>query len=211
MVAPQEDLPQTCVGLLRRIRRRAAEVGWRSAVHELRSVTQDLWRGAPLEERHRFLRHLRPWWDVHRHRVAPAVGATIDRMQADGRLCFTAGSIAAIRPDGEGACLEWRPRGSGAVEQISARRIVNCTGPELDIVRAGEPLFDALIGRGRIRPDVCRIGIDVDGEMRAIGADGRPSERLFAIGPMTRGAFWESIAVPDIRGQAARIAERLTA
>lgn len=211
MVAPQENLPTDCVGLLRRVRRRSAEIGWRSAVHELRSVTQAIWRGAALEERQRFLRHLRPWWDVHRHRIAPAVGATIDRMQADGRLRFAAGRVVSARPDDGGACFEWRPRGSEAVERLSARRIVNCTGPELDIVRAGEPLFDALIGRGRVRPDVCRIGIDVDAELRAIGADGRPSDTLFAIGPMTRGAFWESIAVPDIRGQAARIAERLIA
>jgi len=211
MVAPQEELPETCVGLLRRVRHRAAEIGWRSAVHELRSVTQDLWRGAPLAERRRFLRHLRPWWDVHRHRIAPAVGATIDRMQAAGRLRFAAGKIVSVVPDGGGARLEWRPRGGDAVESVAARKVVNCTGPELDIVRAGEPLFDALIASGRIRPDVCRIGIDVDEELRAIGADGRPSESLFALGPMTRGAFWESIAVPDIRGQAARIANRLTA
>ena len=211
LVAPQEALPTDCIGLLRRIRRRSTEVGWRSAVHELRSVTQSLWRGAPLAERRRFLRHLRPWWDVHRHRIAPAVGATIDRMQAAGRLRFAAGKIVSVVPDGGGARLEWRPRGGDAVESVAARKIVNCTGPELDIVRAGEPLFDALIASGRIRPDVCRIGIDVDEELRAIGADARPSECLFAIGPMTRGAFWESIAVPDIRGQAARITSRLAA
>ncbi|MGQ0587901.1 MAG: FAD/NAD(P)-binding protein [Sphingosinicella sp.] len=211
MVAPQEELPETCVGLLRRIRRRSAEIGWRSAVHELRSVTQGLWRGAPLAERRRFLRHLRPWWDVHRHRIAPTVGATIDRMQSAGRLAFAAGKIVSIAPDGEVVSLGWRPRGSDAVESVSARKVVNCTGPELDIIRAGEPLFDALVAAGRIRPDVCRIGIDVDEELRAIGADGRSSETLFAIGPMTRGAFWESIAVPDIRGQAARLARRVTA
>lgn len=211
MVAPQEDLPRTCVGLLRRVRRRSAEVGWRSAVHELRSVTQGLWRGASLGERRRFLRHLRPWWDVHRHRIAPAVGAAIDRMQTEGRLRFAAGKLVSIAPEEGGARLEWRPRGGETVQRVQVRRIVNCTGPELDIVRAGEPLLDALIASGRIRPDVCRIGIDVDEEMQAIGADGRPSEKLFAIGPMTRGAFWESIAVPDIRSQAARIAERLTA
>ena len=31
------------------------------------------------------------------------------------------------------------------------------------------------------------------------------------IGPVTRGAFWESVAVPDIRAQAERVAARLTA
>ncbi len=209
MVAPQEELPTTCTGLLRRIRRRAEEVSWRSAVHELRSVTQGLWRDATLIERRRFLRHLRPWWDVHRHRIAPAVGATIDRMQADGRLTFAAGKIVEIAPEGEGARLSWRPRGGEAIESVHAARIVNCTGPEMDIVRAGEPLLDALLASGRIRPDACRIGLDVNWDLRAIDAEGRASETLFAIGPITRGTFWESVAVPDIRAQAERLARRL--
>lgn len=33
--------------------------------------------------------------------------------------------------------------------------------------------------------------------------------RLCAIGPLTKGAFWEIVAVPDIRTQAAAVAETL--
>lgn len=210
-VVPQESLPAGCVAMLRRIRARSAEVGWRSAVHELRGVTQALWQNASETERRRFLRHLRPWWDVHRHRIAPAVGATIDRLQREGRLSFAAGKIVSVTPAEGAAEIAWRPRGSDRVERVTAARIVNCTGPEMDIVRAGEPLFDALLASGRIRPDPCRIGIDVDPALGAIGADGKPSDSLFVIGPVTRGAFWESVAVPDIRGQAEKLAKRLAA
>jgi uncharacterized NAD(P)/FAD-binding protein YdhS len=211
MVAPQDELPTTCAGLTRRLRRRSTEVGWRSAIHELRSVTQGLWRDAPDAERRRFLRHLRPWWDVHRHRIAPAVGATIARLETEGRLSFAAGKIVVIEPADGGARLTWRPRGSDALETIEAARIINCTGPEMDIVRAGEPLFDGLIAAGRIRPDPLRIGLDVDWDCRVLSADGAPSPTLSAIGPVTRGTFWESVAVPDIRVQADRVAKRLTA
>lgn len=211
MVVPKVPLPATCAGMTRRLRRRSAEVGWRSAVHELRSVTQGLWRDAAPAERARFLRHLRPWWDVHRHRIAPAVGATIRRLEAEGRLRFAAGKVMAIEPAGNGATLAWRRRGSDAIETVSAKRIVNCTGPEMNIVRAGEPLFDALMTAGRIRPDPLGIGLDVDWDCRVLGADGAPSPALSAIGPVTRGTFWESVAVPDIRVQAERVAKRLTA
>jgi uncharacterized NAD(P)/FAD-binding protein YdhS len=68
-----------------------------------------------------------------------------------------------------------------------------------------------LVEAGRIRPDPLRIGIDVDPECRTLDSGGKASERLYAIGPVTRGAFWESVAVPDIRVQAQRIAARLTA
>ncbi len=209
MGAPDDALPADALGLLRRIRRRGAEIGWRSAVHELRSVTRELWRSAGDAERRRFLRHLRPWWDVHRHRVAPAVGAAIDRMESEGRLVFAAGRIVSATSAAGGATLDWRPRRSDRIVRTEAARIVNCTGPELDIARAGEPLLDALLASGRIRPDPYRLGIDVDEHCRALDHDGAPSDRLFALGPMTRGAFWESIAAGDIAAQAHAIARRI--
>jgi uncharacterized NAD(P)/FAD-binding protein YdhS len=209
MGAPNEPLPADALGLLRRTRRRGAEIGWRSAVHELRSVTTDLWRGATDSERRRFLRHLRPWWDVHRHRIAPAVGAAIDRIEAEGRLVFAAGRIVSGGAAAGAAFVDWQPRGKANVERAVAARIVNCTGPELDISRAGEALLEAMLTAERIRPDPYRLGIDVDPHCRAFDAAGTPSDRLFAIGPMTRGAFWESIAAGDIAAQAQAIARRI--
>jgi uncharacterized NAD(P)/FAD-binding protein YdhS len=40
---------------------------------------------------------------------------------------------------------------------------------------------------------------------------GVPSEWLFAIGPLTRAAFWEVIAIPDIRTQCAALGAPLRA
>ena len=211
MVAAREDLVPSCTKMLRRVRERTQEVGWRGAVHELRTVTQWLWGEADLSERRRFLRHLRPWWDVHRHKLAPAVGATIETMQAEARLAVAAGRVVSIERVEGGAEIRFRPRGQDEVERLRVARIVNCTGPEADIAHVGEPLLDALLASGRIRQDALSIGIDVDGDCRAIGADGQASETLSVIGPVTRGRFWESVAVPDIRTQAAKVAERLTA
>ena len=206
---PLPDSPKRTVDLLRAVRRRAREIGWREAVHELRPVTRQVWGDLPLDEKRRFIRHLRPWWDVHRHRIAPAVGDRIEAMQREGRLRFVAGRIRSAEADGSEAVVTWRPRGQDAPEELRVRRIVNCSGPELDIARAREPLLDALLAAGRIRPDPCRLGIDVDRDSRALAADGTPSETLYAIGPMTRGAFWESIAVSDIAAQARDVARIL--
>jgi uncharacterized NAD(P)/FAD-binding protein YdhS len=208
---PRADFPADCAGLLRAVRRRGEAIGWREAVHEVRQAVRLLWSRAPLAERRRFIRHLRPWWDVHRHRIAPAVAERIAALQAEGRLGFAAGRIRSAEADGDAAAVTWRPRGGGADRRLRVRRIVNCTGPELDIARAGEPLLDALLGAGRIRPDGCRLGIDVDPQCRALAAAGEPSGSLYAIGPMTRGAFWESIAVSDIAAQAGAVARRIAA
>jgi uncharacterized NAD(P)/FAD-binding protein YdhS len=192
--------------MLQRVRSRSAQIGWRAAVYELRTVTQALWGAASLDERRRFLRHLRPWWDVHRHKLAPAVGATIEAMQAAGRLSIAAGRLVSVEAEGGRAAVRFRARGKDEVETLRVARIVNCTGPEADVARAGEPLLTALLDSGRIRADVLRVGIDVDQDCRTIDAGGRASATLYAIGPVTKGTFWESVAVPDIRGQAERIA-----
>jgi uncharacterized NAD(P)/FAD-binding protein YdhS len=55
------------------------------------------------------------------------------------------------------------------------------------------------------------LGLDVDASGRLIGANGAAHDRLYAVGPITRGAFWEITAVPDIRLQAALAAEALIA
>jgi uncharacterized NAD(P)/FAD-binding protein YdhS len=199
------------VALLRHVRARSREIGWHGAVHELRPVTQELWAAADDCERRRFLRHLRPWWDVHRHKVAPAIGATIEAMQGAARLAVAAGKLVSAQADGDRAVVRFRARGKAEVETLRAARIVNCTGPELDIVRSGEPLLNALVAAGRIRPDPLKVGIDVDAECRTIDARGTASDNLYAIGPLTRGTFWESVAIPDIRAQAARVAARLAA
>jgi uncharacterized NAD(P)/FAD-binding protein YdhS len=204
-----EPYPSRIGALLPAVRRRGAEIGWREAVHELRPLTQQLWSGASLEERRCFIRHLRPWWDVHRHRIAPAVAERIETMEREGRLSFSAGKIVSAEA-GEGAArVSWRPRGQDRVEALNVQRIVNCTGPDLNIASCGDRLLGALLTAGRVRADACRLGVEVDMESRVIARDGAASERLAAIGPITRGAFWESIAVPDIAVQAQAVARRL--
>ena len=61
----------------RRQMRAAASHGlpWQAVMDAVRPQVQALWRGLPLAERRRFLRHLRPWWDVHRHRIPPRSAA----------------------------------------------------------------------------------------------------------------------------------------
>lgn len=196
--------------LLRFVRARGEAVGWRNAVDELRPFTQSLWGHAGRDERARFLRHLRPWWDVHRHRLAPEVAARLQAMVDRGRLRIVAGKTLDFTPDGRGVAVRWRPRGADAVETLHVQRIVNCTGPLGDLSRTTEPLLRRLVADGALRADAARIGIEVNNQAQTIAADGSVNADLYALGPMTRGAFWEIVAVPDIRTQTWALARRLS-
>ncbi len=215
-VSPVAGLPAEFAQLplssrLRERRRRAAEVGWREAVDELRPITQDLWRAADLTERQRFLRHLRPWWDIHRHRMAPAVADKLDALRADGRLLIRSGRVVAASPAGEEARIEWRPRGSATIETLLAGRVLNCTGIGADLSKTRDPLLKSLIDQGVARPDGLGLGLEIDNECRVVGADGRLGRPLYAAGPITQGYSWEVTAVPDIRKQVTALATALTA
>jgi uncharacterized NAD(P)/FAD-binding protein YdhS len=206
-----DERPATVASsLVRTVRDRAAAIGWRNAVDELRPFTQPMWANATLDQRARFLRHLRPWWDVHRHRLAPEVADRLAAMQARGQLAVVAGKTLGFTPRSDGVAVAWRPRGADGTEAMTVRRIVNCTGPLGDLSRATDPLLAALRTRGTIRPDAAHLGIDVNGVGQVIGADGVANARLYALGPMTRGAFWEIVAVPDIRRQTWDVARRLS-
>jgi uncharacterized NAD(P)/FAD-binding protein YdhS len=196
--------------LLHAVRRRGKVIGWRNAVDELRPFTQPMWGNASLEERARFLRHLRPWWDVHRHRLAPEVYARLMAVIDRGQLEVIAGKTLGFAEQADGIATRFRRRGQDVTETLLAQRIVNCTGPLGDLERTEEPLLQKLAARGMIRPDAGHLGIDVDNQGQTIAADGSPNGNLYALGPMTRGAFWEIVAVPDIRTQTWNVARRLS-
>lgn len=196
---------------LRRFRRRAAEIGWHEAMDELRPAVQAIWHGASFDERSRFLRHLRPWWDVHRHRMAPAVANWVEHRRRDGRLGVKAGRIIGAQANLGGVEVTWRPRGQSNDETATYARIINCTGPGADVSKAVDPLLRGLVEAGALRGDPFGLGLDVQDDGRVLDADGRADAPIYAVGPITRGAFWEITAVPDIRNQVAVLAERLTA
>ena len=191
--------------LWRWLRRRSAEVGWRAAVDSLRPFSHALWQSLDAGQQERFLRHARPWWDVHRHRIAPEVGATIARMIGDGRLQVMAGRIVSARADGDALEVEVRKRRAPAQQTMRFAYAFNCTGPLHSITHTKDPLLRSLLDEGEVRPDHLGIGVEVDDRSRAM-----PGERLWALGPLTKGRYWEIIAVPDIREQAAAVAEDIS-
>jgi uncharacterized NAD(P)/FAD-binding protein YdhS len=197
----EQEVPRGSVrNVWRWLRRRSAEVGWRAAVDSLRPHSHALWQSLDVEEQRRFLRHARPWWDVHRHRIAPEVAATVARLVAEGRLEILAGRIVSAHDGEDGLDVEYRRRGSANVSTGHFAYAFNCTGPLHAIARSKDPLLRSLLDEGQVRPDALGIGLEVDGKSRA-------GERLWALGPLTKGRYWEIIAVPDIREQAAAVAD----
>ncbi|MDX2266292.1 MAG: FAD/NAD(P)-binding protein [Hyphomicrobiales bacterium] len=208
------DLSKAVAGVRAAIRAAAEEgVDWRQVIDSLRPFVREHWSRLSREQQARFVRHLRPWWDAHRHRMAPQIAAQIEALRSTGRLVVHAGSLVRVAPNSSPgsslADVTWRPRGKREESVLRVHHIINCMGPSGDPRRSRMPLYKSLVEQGLARPCPLRLGLDVDGDGRLLNAQGAVQSRLFALGPPTRGAFWEITAVPDIRVQAKVVASRL--
>ena len=206
---PAVELGGSPLRMLQAVRAAAGEGQWREAIDSLRPHVQAIWLGWSQAERRAFLRHLRPWWDVHRHRLAPGVARRIGLLMRGRELVVRAGEVTGLALTRDNVEVSWRPRGVRVLRRLSVGAVVNCAGLLGDLEQASEPLLQKLLARGHIRPDPCRLGAEVDAGSRLVGAGGQPEAGLYAVGPLTRGAFWEITSVPDIRSQAAGAAQAI--
>ncbi len=198
-------LPAGPLALSKAIRaevRRAADQGqpWQRVVDAVRPVIGRVWSSWTPAQRRQFLRHQRPRWDVHRHRMAPRIAAGIDALVASGQLSPRAGRIRDWRREGSRIAATLNPRGGGAPETVTAARVINCTGPRSDLQGLEVPLFADLARKGLIAPDALGLGLETE-DCAVLSARGEVSTWLYAVGPLTRPAWWEITAVPEIAAQ----------
>jgi uncharacterized NAD(P)/FAD-binding protein YdhS len=200
------------------LRKRAGQGNWRAAVDAMRPHTTMVWRSWSPEERSRFIRHARPFWDVHRHRIATEVAERMKQLIGNGQLEIVAGRVLSMREVDGGVEVQFSRRSStlrqgsgqaslranGTVETRTFDTVVNCTGPLHAMARTVNPVMRQMLDDGLVEVDRIGIGLAADENDRA-------GEGIWAMGPVTKGNYWEIIAVPDIRGQAARVAEDIEA
>ncbi|TGD95834.1 FAD/NAD(P)-binding protein [Methylobacterium nonmethylotrophicum] len=214
---PAPDVPAAARGSLTRLlrvvrdevrRAAAAGVDWRSVIDALRGASIDLWRGLPLAEQRRFLRHVRAFWDVHRHRMAPPAAEIIGRELAGGGLTLMRARVVAVEDQAGQARVTLRARGAAELQTVEVQRIIDASGVAR-VADTEDLLLRRLMGRGLIRPDVLGLGLSVADDLAVVDQRGDASRPLWTLGPLLRGTLWECTAVPDIRGQAADLARRV--
>ncbi|MBX5223175.1 FAD-dependent pyridine nucleotide-disulfide oxidoreductase [Rhizobium sp. NLR8a] len=206
-----EALPGTISGILKCLREKGRSVDdWRSVMDGLRPQTQALWQRLSSKERARFLRHALPWWNIHRHRVAPDVFDRFDQLVSEGTVRFHAGFLKSLEAEKGRLVAGYRVRATRDLAAIKADWVINCTGME----RAGishSPFLKEMSRSQLIAADPLGLGIQVDAASEVIGPSRISPVRLFAVGALTAGQFWEITAVPDIRVQAKAVVEEIVA
>ncbi len=206
---PPETVP-ALFALVRSEVRRASRSGrdWRSVIDSLRPHLPTLWRAFSYQEKRRFLRHLRPLWSIHRHRMAPEIAQILNRLRENGRLRVVTGRLLDLERSGNDTAASIQVRGLDTPVRLPTDVVINATGFATDITKVPDGLIRNLLGRGLVRPDPLGIGLDVLDDCSLIDRARQSVPGLYALGPLTRGAWWE-LAVPELRNQAAQFAGQL--
>ena len=206
-----DRLPNTALALLSTVRReiRAAAtrgIGWQSVIDALRPLNQKLWQALPPGEQRKFLKRIRAFWDTHRHRCAPEIMAAYDKFAAEGRLIEHRGAFISRMDTPASVAVTWQPYGGGAPQTTNVHVAVSCTGPQTDCRKLDDPLVVNLLKRDLMAPDRLHIGADTADDGNLKNSTGNNVPRLYTIGTWRKGKLYESVAVPELREQAAALA-----
>ncbi|SDE49811.1 Uncharacterized NAD(P)/FAD-binding protein YdhS [Belnapia rosea] len=204
---------QSALDLLRRVRAAvitAAAAGqpWQAVIRALVRDARVVWAALPEEERLRLLRHLRPYWDVHRYRAAPPAERAVHSAREDGRLEVLAASLIDISSAEGRIDVALRPRGMSMLHRIRRRvdAVVLAIGPAHRAAVASNPALASLAAVGLLHRDPYALGVHVDRLSRVLNSEGQPDDTLLAVGPLARGTFGELVGLPHVTEHAAAVA-----
>lgn len=204
----------TALGLFRALRRLAEPRNgrppdWRSVVDGLRPHTARLWQSMSISERQRFLTRLRPFWEIHRHRMAVTIAERFHELARRDWVVRLAGRVVSVHADTDSVKVIVARRGDEKVLELDAKWVVNCTGPATPNTASANPAIGSLLVDGWLQPDELGLGVETAADGAAISREGEEVPDLFVVGTLRKPDLWESTAVPELRSQAALVAERI--
>lgn len=208
------DRAQGTRAMVRAVRaaaRAAADAGcdWRDVVTHVRHRLPRLWQHASVAEQRRFLRHVAPLWEIHRHRLPHVIHARLEALSRTGQVTVHAGTLLSAQPADTALRVRFRPRFAATAEELVVGSIVNCTSPDYRARAATDPLTRSLLAQGLVAEDPCGLGWRLGPDAELLDAAGGAVPGLHYVGPRRRATDWEATAVAELRTHAARLAARL--
>ncbi|MBR0560425.1 FAD/NAD(P)-binding protein [Neokomagataea anthophila] len=203
------NLPRTALALLQRVRGSVEESGrqglpWQAVFDALKMQGRSLWQALPLDEKRRFVRHLRVFWDIHRFRIAPQLESVLEAGIKRGQVCIEAARLQGVEAEYEEIILHMRRRGMG-VETRSVQWLINAVGPNHAGILRTKSYLARLSEDGWVEADPVGLGLHTRQDHRAVGVRG-VSDTLFIAGPLSRATFGELMGFPEITTYAESVA-----
>ncbi len=212
-----DELPETIslydmVKLVHKHIKLVSEYGFSAepVIDSIRPCTARIWRNFSKSEKALFVSRLKHLWNVGRHRIPLHIFSKIQQLKEDGKLHCISGKIINFIETEKCCKVEYLDNRDDCIKTIEASRIINCTGPETDLMNVENSFLKNCLLNGIVSQDKLKLGIRTNIETFEVkNSKNETQNNLFTIGSNLRGEFWESIAVNELRSQAERLAEKL--
>jgi len=171
--------------------RTAAKNGrpWSDVFDAVRLQNGAVWQHWNLDEKRRFQRHLRAFWDVHRFQAAPQIHDLVHEELSAGKTHIVTAKLVSAAAEKDKIAVSFRRRHETKVETRHFDAVINCTGATGPAIKE-HALLQQLSEMGAISPDDFG-GVAIDLESRAKASDGSFDSRLRLLGPAVRGTLGE--------------------
>ncbi|MBN8701509.1 MAG: FAD/NAD(P)-binding protein [Bacteroidetes bacterium] len=184
-------------------------IDWRQLMDALREHTPVIWKNLSQKDKAQFLRHVRPFWEVHRHRVPQLSNDRLKELVRKNTLEIAEGRIIDMCEKDNRVEVTYFSKKQRAIEKMMVDVVVNCTGPQSNYRKMNHPLIERLVQKKTIQSDELHLGLLTNECGALIGEDGVVSKNIFTIGPARKGMLWESTALREIRIQAKQFVETI--
>jgi uncharacterized NAD(P)/FAD-binding protein YdhS len=204
ITVPENYSPRKMLLWVRYLMRKNPEVPWSVIIDGLRPYTQKIWLQWIVSDKQYFLKKIRPYWEIARHRIPSASSERLNNMMEKGQLVLIKGTIEEASVSSNGIEILYRSE-SGLNSQVF-QKVINCTGPESNYRKVRFPIIVDLIARGKVKIDELGLGIKCTPEGSIINDQGEVEQGIWCIGPMRKAVLWETTALRELREQSSALA-----
>jgi uncharacterized NAD(P)/FAD-binding protein YdhS len=204
ITVPENYSPRKMLLWVRYLMRKNPAVPWSVIIDGLRPYTQKIWLQWIVSDKQYFLKKIRPYWEIARHRIPSASSERLNNMMEKGQLVLKKGTIEEASVSSNGIEILYRSE-SGLNSQVF-QKVINCTGPESNYRKVRFPIIVDLIARGKVKIDELGLGIKCTPEGSIINDQGEVEQGIWCIGPMRKAVLWETTALRELREQSSALA-----
>lgn len=175
---------------------------FRDVVDSIIPESNAIWRMLSTQEKINFYTSYYPLWAILRYRLPLEFHQITQDLITSGRLIQKSG-LACVSLVNHEFKLSFKNS-----EEITHKKLINCTGPASDVTLIKSPLLQSLIRKGSLVPDPIG-GILVNQHLQLVRAGGATNKTCYTLGPMLKGAMLEHVNMNAIRGHAETLSDSI--
>jgi uncharacterized NAD(P)/FAD-binding protein YdhS len=207
------EIPSTVLGVYRLLKseiKRANALGIdQSCVFNaflLRFI--DFWYVADKKEQRKFIKYLRPYWNIYAHKIPLSSYETVLSMIKEGVLVIKHGDVKTIEFKQKHALVNYKTK-TNDMYKLQVSRVINCSGPAVKPKDIEDKFLENLLSQGIIKTDSWGLLAATDELGRPIINEGETHDDIFILGSFKKGPLAATQPVPFIRLKAMNLAIKI--